>query len=406
MDLLILHPNYPAQFKHLCESLPDHGFKITFITQNISQSPPSNIKVLCLDNQYGKAYLDAHVSEELDKMQVRGKQYLAVMQHLKNRGYTPDLVIGHSGWGCALLLDEVWPHVKFIAYLEWIFASDAQLLAFEPSGPEQVMNSGSAAKLERRNHLTLSECRRADVVVTPTHWQRHQIPFDLRHKCIVIHEGVNLSQFRPRLSSQLSKKLITYGTRGFEPMRGFSYFIRELLQFLPKYPDIQVEIAGEDKVFYSSSPAPHGHDSWGLWAEWELSALGLENRVQFVKRLPASQYIAWLRQSNLHIYLTQPFVLSWSLIEALNTCQYVGSSCVAPVLEVSSCRSPLLFDHRRPGWLQNIWELICTPQPSLHPFSSNQLASRHCAHESLNRWSSLVRQLTRTKDLTLGPAIL
>jgi len=195
------------------------------------------------------------------------------------------------------------------------------------------------------------------------------------------------------LSKRSPRKLITYGTRGLEPMRGFSYFIKELLEFLPNYPDVEVEIAGEDKVFYSSSRAPQGYASWGSWAQQELSALELMHRVQFVKRLPPRQYRSWLRQSDLHVYLTQPFVLSWSLLEALSTCRFVGASDVQPVKELFSSRSPLLFDHRKPGWLQRTWSLISESPVADFNFGS-PIYSRFGARESIIRWHSLVRQLT------------
>lgn len=391
MNLLILHPNYPAQFKHLCQWLPQHGIQITFIAQNLSQPPLPHVKVLCLAGKCSKDYLEATYKAELDRMLARGKQYLAAMQRLNERGYRPDVVIAHTGWGCAQHLKQLWPECKLVAYLEWIFVEGSDLSRYESPGCEQVIQSGMQAKLQARNQLTLSECRQADLVVTPTHWQRCQIPQELRHKCIVNHEGVDLDFYFPKRPYERDRQLITYGTRGMEPIRGFSYFVRELIRFLPSYPEVQVEIAGEDACFYSPSVAPDGSPSWGSWAKSQLKAAGVAERVHFLNRLPRDLYRDWLRHSKLHVYLTQPYVLSWSLLEALACAENIVLSNVPPVSEIVSDSSVLVVDHRSQGWLKGSW--LKRSKPSFFQ-SLRSTSLRHSSGQSINRWHSVLRQLS------------
>lgn len=394
MNILILHPNYPAQFKHLVDVLPSQGMNVRFVCQRLSRQPSSAIKLICLKNQYSHDYLYSRFHTELERSQARSEQYYATLAYLKSNGYQPDLVIGHSGWGCALKLREVWPHVPFIAYFEWWLSAQSDLASYDIFAGNSLFSESVTAKFEERNALVFRECDLADVVVTPTHWQRIQAPPQLKQKMQVIHEGVDRSWFRPTHSCN-SEFLITYGTRGLEPMRGFDHFIRELISFLPHHPNVRVEIAGEDRCYYSAESPPDS-PSWGVWAKSVLDQHDLLNRVRFLDRLPWDSYRAWLQSSSLHIYLTQPFVASWSLLEASATCQRLVCSDVSPVRELLSADAATFIDHRSVGWLSTVFESHFGKQIS-STACSRRSSGRYCSSSSIDHWLALICQLKPTR---------
>jgi glycosyltransferase involved in cell wall biosynthesis len=125
-------------------------------------------------------------------------------------------------------------------------------------------------------------------------------------------------------------EVVTYSVRNLEPYRGFPNFIRALPKLLELRPDATVLVVGGDEVSYGRS-APGGKS----WRETMLEEVPLDpKRVHFLGKLPYAQYRSVLQISSAHIYLTRPFVLSWSCIEAMAAgCLIIGSA-TPPVQEV------------------------------------------------------------------------
>ena len=154
----------------------------------------------------------------------------------------------------------------------------------------------------------------ADDIVSPTDWQRQQLPRHLKDRCRVIPDPIDSNLFYPDPQKRSSSPILTYGTRGMEPMRGFPEFIKCLPRVLKKWPALRVEIAGTDSVNYGGQTPKEG--SWKKWALSLLENHNLTDRVSWQGHLPLHAYVNWLKKSWCHVYLSEPFVTSWSFIEA------------------------------------------------------------------------------------------
>ena len=346
--LLCLHPNFPAQFHNIAESAAQNGNEVRFMCQTHYGRSIPGVQRLTLKGRCSHQHLNALGGNLLERSANLAEQYREGLLRLKSSGWNPDVIISHSGWGCGLHAKEVWPHCRHIAYLEWWFDSESDFLSYDPENKYLGINKNRASKLWLRNQALALELVNADEIVSPTQWQARQLPPLLRARCQIIHDGIDLKRFKPTKElNTSSEKVITYGTRGMEPMRGFPQFINSILSLLRENKSLRVEIAGEDEICYGSA-RPENHETWGKWAKERLSRTGLEHQVRWVGRLGADRYTNWLQASDCHIYLTHPFIASWSLLEALScNCPMVVSD-VVPVRELcEGTRSDVTFvDHR------------------------------------------------------------
>ena len=397
-SILILHPNYPAQFKLHCEILTQLGHKVVFVAQSASVQPIAGVKLYVLQQHLGFEALHNHCSDEVDRSLMRSRQYLEMFWRLHLHGFVPDLAISHSGWGCGRELKTVWPSTKVISYLEWWFQPNSALSRYENRPPMRVITSAMQPKLDARNELLLEEALQADVCVTPTQWQRSQFPPSLQARCVVIHEGVDIAAYAPNGKPQAPSAVITYGTRGFESMRGFPDLITELRTALAAFPMWSASIAGEDRSFYSPTSPSFVGDSLGEWARNQLQSAQVLERVQFVNRLPAGSYRDWLSLSSLHIYLTQPFVASWSLVEAMASGALLVVSNVEPVKEIVPQNSAIFVDHRCSGWLHKLLSRL-DEEPQYFDLiraSARRSSLRFSSVDAKRAWLGLICQLIRT----------
>lgn len=398
-NILILHPNYPAQFKLHCELLVRHQHNVVFLAQSASERPLDGVKLYVLHGHLGRDVLDQSCSDECQRILMRSDQYREMFQHLSASGYIPDLVISHSGWGCGVAVRKVWPAVRIISYLEWWFDAYSELALYEQRPGLSVIAPEMQHKLQARNGHLQMEAQLADVCVTPTQWQRSQFPASLRSQCLVIHEGVDLDLYAPvGLPDPERRPVLTYGTRGFEQIRGFHYLIEELTRALHKSLSWHVSIVGEDRCFYSPARPTRDYASNGEWAQSRIEAAGLGERVQFRNRLPASEYRSWIRHSSLHVYLSYPFVASWSLVEAMASGALLVVSDVPPVRELLPHGAAIFVDPRRPGWLVRAMGHISSLGPSslLVRRAARRAALRYDRASSKELWHQLISQLLPT----------
>lgn len=350
MRFLFLHPNFPAQFRHIAQALAAAGHDVAFLCQTHYGRTLPGVKRLCMKGGLGHEALLNEGGNQLQRAQRCAKQYRQAMAKLAGDGWQPDAVISHSGWGCGLHVKELWPQCRHVSYLEWWFDPESELLRHDPNNAALGLTPAVAPGFWLRNQTLALELSCADLVVAPTQWQRAQLPPLLRQHCKVIHDGVDLQQFKPRPERRAAKPLLTYGTRGMEPMRGFPELIRELPAALEAWPELEVEIAGEDGIHYGGVAPEEG--SWKRWAETRLAGPIAAGRVRWRGRLAEDDYVAWLQSSWVHVYLTQPFVASWSLVEALACgCPLIASN-VPPVQEFCAPGRAWLVDSRKPGFLQ------------------------------------------------------
>ena len=380
--VLFLHPNFPGQFRQQAADFAALGHDVRFLCQTHYGRSLPGVKRLCLKGELGHEALEAGSQGQLHRSQLQADQYRRGMQQLDQAGWRPDVVISHSGWGCGLHVKQLWPECHHVAYLEWWFAPDSQLFSHDPSNQELGLTPAAAGKFWSRNQLLALELVAADVVVAPTQWQRQQLPQLLQGHCQVIYDGIDTSRFQPNPAQRSPTPLITYGTRGMEPMRCFPEFIRELPNVLSRHPQARVQIAGQDEICYGGAKPAQG--SWGRWAREQLQAWGLSDRVEWLGYMATATYVQWLQSSWCHIYLTQPFVASWSLMEALACgCPLVASD-VPPVHELCGTGAALLVDHRQPGFLEKpVTQLLTslfeiTRPPLLQTTSHGPPSSRQC----------------------------
>jgi glycosyltransferase involved in cell wall biosynthesis len=336
MDILFIHPNFPAQYRHIAAALArDPSNRIVFATQN--ERPewtiPGVRKLLFGKPKPGKNGTHPF-SRGFDTAVRMGIAALQSLQELAASGFRPAAVYGHSGWGTTLFLKDLFPHAVFIGYFEWFYNARGSDADFDPSEP---LTWQTAATIRTRNAPILIDLAACDHGVTPTFWQLAQFPVELRSKLTVLHDGVDAAYFQPYPSARAglpeplnrAEELVTYATRGMEPYRGFPQFMEAVAALLKNRPKCHAAIAGEDRVCYGKRSA------CGSWKEEMLGRLNLDpTRVHFLGSLPYGRYKALLQASDVHIYLTRPFVLSWSLIEAMSCgCLVVGSD-TPPLREV------------------------------------------------------------------------
>jgi glycosyltransferase involved in cell wall biosynthesis len=340
MNYLFIHQNFPAQYRHIVRHLADQrGNRVYFITQPNENAMLGVHKLTYPKDQ--RRGINCHAyAQEIERAIHIGANVAEVCRTLREQGFRPDLIIGHSGWGETLFVKDVFPDVPVLAYFEFYFHTRGVDVDFDP---EFVSLFHEPSRLRTRNAISLMAFHSANWGHTPTHWQRSLHPRELQPRISVLHEGVDtaLACPKPKASFRLpasgrvltrEDEVVTYVARNLEPYRGFHIFMRALPQLLRRRPRAQVLIAGGDGVSYGA-PAPPS----STFRQMMLHELGARldlKRVHFLGMLEYKEYLKLLQVSSVHVYLTYPFVLSWSFLEAMASgCLIIGSN-TPPVLEV------------------------------------------------------------------------
>jgi len=245
-------------------------------------------------------------------------------------------------------LRDVWPHAPQLHYCEFFFRSFSGPAQFRP---REDVSLDHLFGVRTRNSLSLIALNDCDAGVTPTIWQHAQFPAEFKSRIAVAHDGINMDFFKPRPDATVTlpsgrtlnrtDRIVTYVSRNLEPVRGFPEFIRSLELLLRRDDKVEVLVIGGDEVSYGP-PLPEGQ----TWRENMLKEVELDlNRVHFLGKLPYAKYLLALQASSAHVYLTVPYVLSWSVLEAMSAgCVVVGSD-TAPVREViEDARNGFLVD--------------------------------------------------------------
>lgn len=318
MNILFLHPNFPGQFRDSCEEIARHKcHDVRFLCQTHYGREIKGIKKLVIKGGGSHQFINSNSKNELEVMSRRAYAYSKAFVQLKNMGWNPDVVISHNGWGCGIHVKEIWPHTQMISYMEWWFNPNSDFIKRMIENKYIKMSEASVSKLWKRNMYPAVEMANSEKIITPTKWQKKQLPHLFRTHCQISPEKVDLRIFYKDLNQKSKIPLLTYGTRGMEPMRGFPEFIEILPELLEKWPTLNVEIAGVDEINYAGKSPEEG--SWGVWAKKILKNSD-QKRIHWIGRLKIEKYADWLRSSWCHVYLTEPFVTSWSFTEALKCC--------------------------------------------------------------------------------------
>ena len=337
MNWLFIHQNFPGQYVHVARHLAAAGDQVVFITQQRERQLAGVRKIVYAPVQRA-AGINPFV-RDFNSAVENGLSVARICEELKRGGFTPDLVAGHNGWGEILYVKDCWPSVPLLGYFEFFYRPYASDLDFDPEFPP---NPTDGMRLRTRNAVNLLGLETADWGQTPTEFQRDLYPKRYGRGISVIHEGIDTVAVHPDPSTRLwlagglslsrNDLLITYSARNLEPYRGFHIFMRTLPKLLERHPTARVLITGGNEVSYGRPPT--GAPTWRQQLLAELEGRLDLNRVHFLGRLNYPQYLAMLQISSAHIYLTYPFVLSWSLLEAMAAGCVIVASRTPPVEEV------------------------------------------------------------------------
>lgn len=336
MRILFLHDNFPAQFGAFGSYLAKQGWEAWFGTQRDGAALPG-MKVFNYKPHRGVTEKIHPYAVNFERAVLNGQAVARAGLELKRKGFSPDIIMAHSGWGPGLFVKDVWPDAKYVGYFEWYYRSDApDVVHFSPSGGKATDNQ---LRARARNGAILMDLAACDAGLCPTVFQKDQFPACFDDKLSVLHDGVDTEYYAPGAQNEndlpdididYDDEIITYVARGMEPYRGFPEFMAALEIVLRERPRAHAIIVGQDRVAYGSQ-LPKG-DSYKNRV--------LENRdidwtrVHFTGLLPRAQYRQVLLASSVHAYLTIPFVLSWSMLEAMSAGCAIVASDVAPVREI------------------------------------------------------------------------
>ena len=338
MKILFLHPNFPAQFRHLAAVLgQDKQNTVVYATSCRDGRIPGVNKVI-----YGKSRTvrpeTHHYVRPLENAVLEAQGVYRVTQKLREQGFYPDIVYGHSGWGPTLFMKDVFPRATLLCYFEWYYRAYGSDASFDPSDP---INADDEARIRVKNAPILLDLVACDRGLSPTKWQRSQFPPEFQDKIKVHHDGINTDYFKPLPHAKLflprinldlgeAEEIVTYVARGMEPYRGFPQLIETIAILQQKRPQCHFVIVGKDRVAYGKN-LPDGQ----TYKKVMLEKFPLDlSRVHFTDLLPYDEYLQVLQASSVHIYLTRPFVLSWSMLEAMSTGCAIVASDTAPVTEI------------------------------------------------------------------------
>ena len=338
---LFIHQNFPGQFRHLAPALAARGHEVV----GLGMCEPA---VATPGVRYLRHAVEAAATgpaparfKDLQGKVLRGESAAAALQSLKDEGYAPDVVFVHPGWGEALFVKDVFPRAKLLIYAEYYYQAEGGDSFFDPEFSRP--SAAAVQRLRLRNTHLLHAMAVADGALSPTTFQRDRHPAWFRERIAVIHDGIDTDRFRPDAGASVQLRsagltlrpgdeVVVFVARQLEPYRGYHIFMRALPDLLRRRPNARVVIVGGDGVSYGAAP-PKG-TTWKQIFRDEVAG-GIDgDRVHFVGKVPHAVLTQLMQVAAVYTYLTYPFVLSWSLMEAMSCGCLIVASDTAPVREV------------------------------------------------------------------------
>jgi glycosyltransferase involved in cell wall biosynthesis len=362
MNILFIHQNFPGQFKFLAPALVQQGHQVVgMILQKTHANVWQGVKIHPYTAQRSTTPNVHPWVSDFETKAIRGEACFRAALELKGSGFSPDVIIAHPGWGESLFLKDVWPQAKMAIYCEFFYHPQGADVGFDPEFPAQ--DTGDVCRLRLKNLNNLLHFEVADAGISPTHWQASTFPEAFRRKITVVHDGIDTVAVAPNPDVKLTlngklhlskeDEVITFVNRNLEPYRGYHVFMRALPELLKRRPNARVLIVGADDVSYGARPTQeqNGGTKWKdifvKEVRHQISDAGWQ-RVHFLGHVSYQHFIPLLQLSTVHVYLTYPFVLSWSLLEAMSAGCAIVASDTQPLHEA--------ITHNETGRLVNFFD--------------------------------------------------
>lgn len=414
MKYLFIHQNFPGQYIHIVRHLAKNADnEIVFISQ------PCDARIDGVRSVFYKLVeptpgLVAPLAE-LDVAMKRGEEVYKTAKTLKALGFEPDIIIGHQGWGEMLNFQDIYPDVPVLSYSEFYYHSSGLDVDFDPEFPADEL---LPARVRIKNTINLISATNPGWGQTPTLFQHSTYPDWAQKRITILREGVDLKKCAPDPAAfkkdlefkefivKPEEKLVTYVARGLEPYRGFHIFMRSLPKILKDRSDVKVVLVGRDEVSYGARL--EGGLSWRDYMMREVHTELDMSRVHFAGLVPYNVFNQILKRSDAHIYLTYPFVLSWSLREAMASGCAIIASDTQPVKEfiadrVTGLLTPFL-DHN--ALADRILEILENKKlaESLRKAARAEAERSLSMDEYISNYEALIDDLVhrRTPSLNLG----
>ena len=340
MNILFVHQNFPGQYQHLAPALVDQGHQVMAICQGNPSRAVPGVDIHGYRLPRGNTP-DVHpFAIEFESKVLRGEACGRLAEKLRESGFIPDVTLAHPGWGEALYLKDVFPDTRLICFAEYYYRASGQDIGFDPEFPAPTF--ADRARLRTKNANLAIAFDVMDWGVAPTGWQASTHPAWVREKLSVIHDGINTDVAAPdptaeirlpdrRICVRPGDEVLTFIARNLEPVRGYHIFMRALPDILTRRPRAKVFIVGGEDVSYGARPES------GSYRQRYLDEVARRldpSRVFFMGRVSYNILLRLLQITRCHVYLTYPFVLSWSMLEAMSAGALVVGSRTPPVEEV------------------------------------------------------------------------
>ncbi|MDP4300784.1 glycosyltransferase [Leptothrix discophora] len=368
MRILFVHQNFPGQYRHLAPALAARGHEVRSLGMSPLAAPLAGVQAMRYGLARGNTPGIHPWVQDIETKVLRGEACVAAAARLDAADFRPDLICVHPGWGEALFLRELWPQARQLHFVEFFYAAEGQDVGFDPEFG--TVDLAMRCRLATKNLALMQALVGMDAGISPTRWQAGTVPQPWRDRIEVIHDGIDTAYASPdntarfRTTSQAGTVLdlgaddevLSFVNRNLEPSRGYHRFMRALPELLRRRPRAQAVIVGGNDVSYGARPAAGSHQQ--IYLDEVREALGADGlaRVHFVGKVPHRSLIDLFRIARAHVYLSYPFVLSWSLLEAMACGMRVIGSDTAPVREV--------IDHGETGWLVDFFDTAALVEAS------------------------------------------
>ncbi|THD80979.1 MAG: glycosyltransferase [Phenylobacterium sp.] len=403
--VLFVHNNFPGQFRDLAEQLVARGVRCGAFAQAHAVEELPGVPMIRYSLDRGSTFGIHPLAVRAEADFIRGSRTLAAARKAKEQGFNPDVIIGHTGWGETLLLSEVWPEARQVLYPEFFYSGHGRDIGFDT---EFKPLTDEAVLLGKAKNATMSlSLTDADAIVCPTQYQASTLPKVFQPLVRIIHEGVDLQEIRPGPAAPFAldngqvippgTPVITHINNSMEPLRGLHIFARALPRLLAEVPEAQVLIIGDHQSKHGYSGSAPDEKTWS-----DVCFSGVEidpARVHLLGRTPHERMLAALRLSTAHVYYTYPFVLSWSLSEAMASGCYIVASDTPPLHEaIEDGVSGRLLPFFDPAALSEALIAACRDPDASAPF---RVAARTTAERLFNRDESRAAWLVLLREMGL-----